>query len=44
MGALHRKLHEQRGASMLMALFLLLVALMGSAVVQDLITGKGLIP
>ena len=27
MGALHRKLHEQRGASMLMALFLLLVAL-----------------
>ena len=33
MGALHRKLHEQRGASMLMALFLLLVALMVSAVV-----------
>lgn len=33
MGALHRKLHEQRGASMLMALFMLLVALMVSAVV-----------
>ena len=33
MGALHRKLHEQRGASMLMALLLLLVALMVSAVV-----------
>lgn len=33
MGTLHRKLHEQRGASMLMALFLLLVALMVSAVV-----------
>lgn len=33
MGALHRKLHEQRGVSMLMALFLLLVALMVSAVV-----------
>lgn len=33
MGALYRKLHEQRGASMLMALFLLLVALMVSAVV-----------
>lgn len=33
MGALHRKLHEQRGASMLMALFLLLVAMMVSAVV-----------
>lgn len=33
MGALNRKLHEQRGASMLMALFLLLVALMVSAVV-----------
>lgn len=33
MGALHRKLHEQRGASMLMALFLLLVALMVSTVV-----------
>ena len=33
MDALHRKLHEQRGASMLMALFLLLVALMVSAVV-----------
>ena len=33
MGALHRKLHEQRGASMLMALFLLLVALMVSGVV-----------
>lgn len=33
MGALHRKLHEQRGASMLMALFLLLVAPMVSAVV-----------
>lgn len=33
MGALHRKLHEQRGASMLMALFLLLVVLMVSAVV-----------
>ena len=33
MGALHRKLHEQRGASMLMALLMLLVALMVSAVV-----------
>ena len=33
MGALHRKLHEQRGASMLMALLLLLVALTVSAVV-----------
>ena len=33
MGAARRKLHEQRGASMLMALFLLLVALTVSAVV-----------
>ena len=33
MGAARRKLHEQRGASMLMALLLLLVALTVSAVV-----------
>ena len=33
MDALHRKLHDQRGVSMLMALLLMLVALMVSAVV-----------
>lgn len=33
MDALRRKLHDQRGVSMLMALLLMLVALMVSAVV-----------
>ena len=36
MDALRRKLHDQRGVSMLMALLLMLVALMVSAVVVAL--------